>query len=197
MKRRPLLHHRVLGPIDAPLLVLGPSLGTSTTVWDPHVAVLAESHRVLCYDLPGHGGSPSDLVQDHKPGRTTVGDLAHMVLDLVAHHGRDRFHYAGISLGGGVGVHLALHQPDHIASLALVCSWRTSARRSSGRSAPLSYDAREPAPCSRPCSAAGSPIPAQPRPPSVRRSCRTSRPPTRSATPPAATPSPPTTFGAT
>jgi 3-oxoadipate enol-lactonase len=122
VKRRPLLHHRVLGPIDAPLLVLGPSLGTSTTVWDPHVAVLAESHRVLCYDLPGHGGSPSDLVRDHKPGRTTVGDLAHMVLDLVAHQGRDRFHYAGISLGGGVGVHLALHQPDHIASLALVCS---------------------------------------------------------------------------
>ncbi|MFI6659178.1 alpha/beta fold hydrolase [Streptomyces sp. NPDC050523] len=117
-----LLHHRLLGPADAPLLVLGPSLGTSTQVWEPHVAVLAAEFRVLCFDLPGHGDSPSAVLPTTEPARTTVDDLAQLVLDLVDHHGTDRFHYAGISLGGAIGAHLAVHHPKRLTSLALVCS---------------------------------------------------------------------------
>ncbi len=33
-------HHEVSGPPDAPLLVLGPSLGTSMRVWEPHLPAL-------------------------------------------------------------------------------------------------------------------------------------------------------------
>lgn len=118
----PLLHHHIVGPTDAPPLVLGPSLGTSKAVWEPQLPSLTRHFRVLRFDLPGHGGSTSDVLPDPEPGRTTVGDLVSLVLALADHHGWDRFHYAGISLGGAVGAHLAAQHPDRVASLALVCS---------------------------------------------------------------------------
>lgn len=117
-----LLHHQAVGPADAPLLVLGPSLGTSMTIWETQLPALSCSHRVLSFDLPGHGGSPSALLPALEPGGTTVEDLACLVLDLVDHHGRDRFHYAGISLGGAIGAHLAVQHADRVASLGLICS---------------------------------------------------------------------------
>ncbi|MFD6274422.1 alpha/beta fold hydrolase [Streptomyces sp. NPDC060209] len=118
----PLLHHHVIGPADAPPLVLGPSLGTSKAVWESQLPFLSRCFRVLYFDLPGHGGSSSGVLPDPEPGRTTVGHLAALVLALADHHGWDRFHYAGISLGGAIGAHLAARHPDRIASLALVCS---------------------------------------------------------------------------
>ncbi|MFJ9174354.1 alpha/beta fold hydrolase [Streptomyces sp. NPDC102360] len=115
-------HHEVSGPADGPPLVLGPSLGTSTAVWADQVAFLARDFRTISYDLPGHGGSPTGLLPEAEAGGTTVADLAALVLSLADHLGLDRFHYAGISLGGAVGAHLAVHHPDRVASLALVCS---------------------------------------------------------------------------
>ncbi|MFI5662610.1 alpha/beta fold hydrolase [Streptomyces sp. NPDC051684] len=110
------------GPADGPPLLLGPSLGTSTAVWDQQVPGLARDFRTIAYDLPGHGGSATGLLRDTRPGASTVADLAALVLSLADCLGLDRFHYAGISLGGAVGAHLAAHHPDRIASLALVCS---------------------------------------------------------------------------
>jgi 3-oxoadipate enol-lactonase len=46
----------VEGPADAPVLVLGNSLGTSRAVWDGQVPVLRRQFRLLRYELPGHGG---------------------------------------------------------------------------------------------------------------------------------------------
>ncbi|MEV2275286.1 4-carboxymuconolactone decarboxylase [Nocardiopsis sp. NPDC049922] len=113
------LHHRFDGPEDAPPLILGPALGTSLSVWEPQLPALARDHRVLRYDLPGHGPSPASL----PPGSgATVADLARLVLDLADARGWTAFHYAGISLGGAVGAHLAAHHPERVASLALVCS---------------------------------------------------------------------------
>jgi 3-oxoadipate enol-lactonase/4-carboxymuconolactone decarboxylase len=116
------LHHRLDGPEGATPLILGPSLGTSLAVWEPSLAELTRTHRVLRFDLPGHGGSPTSVLPDRGPGETTVADLARLVLNLADHHGWQRFGYAGISLGGAIGAYLALHHPDRVASLALVCS---------------------------------------------------------------------------
>ncbi|MGW7555871.1 bifunctional 3-oxoadipate enol-lactonase/4-carboxymuconolactone decarboxylase PcaDC [Streptomyces rimosus] len=137
----PLPHHREDGPADAPPLILGPSLGTSLAVWEPQMAALARQFRVVRWDLPGHGGTPYDVLLGHRDGtagtdgtaRTdgtaptegtahTVADLAALVLALADSLGIDRFAYAGISLGGAVGAWLAVHHPERIASLALVCS---------------------------------------------------------------------------
>jgi 3-oxoadipate enol-lactonase / 4-carboxymuconolactone decarboxylase len=112
------LHHRTDGPDTAPPLILGPSVGTSLAVWDPQAPALARTHRVIRWDLPGHGASPAELI---RPG-ATVGDLAALVLDLADSLGVGRFAYAGVSIGGAVGAWLAVHHPERVASLALVCS---------------------------------------------------------------------------
>lgn len=113
-----LLHHRVDGQDSAPPLVLGPSLGTSSAVWDRQLPALARTHRVVRWELPGHGGSPADLL----PDGAAVADLGRLVVELADSLGIDRFAYAGISLGGAVGTWLAVHHPERVTSLALLCS---------------------------------------------------------------------------
>ncbi|MFI1761185.1 3-oxoadipate enol-lactonase [Streptomyces sp. NPDC020800] len=129
-----LLNHLAQGPASAPPLLLGPSLGTSYALWDAVAPELSVTHRVVRWDLPGHGGSPADLIG---PG-ATVGDLAALVLELADALGIERFAYAGVSLGGAVGLHLALHHPERLGSLAVICSsahfggsapWRERAAR--------------------------------------------------------------------
>ncbi|MEV0204416.1 3-oxoadipate enol-lactonase [Streptomyces sp. NPDC050788] len=113
-----LLNHRAEGPASAPPLLLGPSLGTSYALWDQVAPELAVSHRVVRWDLPGHGGSAPGLIA---PG-ATVADLAAQVLTLADSLGIERFAYAGVSLGGAVGLHLGVHHPDRVSSLAVICS---------------------------------------------------------------------------
>ncbi|MGW7047617.1 bifunctional 3-oxoadipate enol-lactonase/4-carboxymuconolactone decarboxylase PcaDC [Streptomyces avermitilis] len=113
-----LLHHHTEGPATAPPLLLGPSLGTSYALWDKVAPELSVTHRVVRWDLPGHGGSPAGLIG---PG-ATVADLAELVLALADSLGIDRFAYAGVSLGGAVGLHLAAHHPERVSSLAVLCS---------------------------------------------------------------------------
>ncbi|WP_326727524.1 bifunctional 3-oxoadipate enol-lactonase/4-carboxymuconolactone decarboxylase PcaDC [Streptomyces phaeochromogenes] len=112
------LHHRAEGPVTAPPLLLGPSLGTSTALWDKVAPELSVTHRVVRWDLPGHGDSPAGLIG---PG-AIVADLAALVLALADSLGLDRFSYAGVSLGGAVGLHLAVHHPERIERLAVICS---------------------------------------------------------------------------
>ncbi|GAA0458487.1 3-oxoadipate enol-lactonase [Streptomyces olivaceiscleroticus] len=111
-------HHRLDGPQDAPPLILGPSLGTSLAVWEPQLAALTRTHRVLRWDLPGHGGSAAGLVS----GEPAMADLARLVLGLADAQGWDTFAYAGISIGGAVGLTLAADHPERLTRLAVVCS---------------------------------------------------------------------------
>ncbi|MEU8763718.1 3-oxoadipate enol-lactonase [Streptomyces sp. NPDC048659] len=112
------LYHRAEGPADAPVLILGPSLGTSTALWDAVAPELSLTHRVVRFDLPGHGRSPAGLIGTG----ATVADLAGLVLDLADALGAERFSYAGVSLGGAIGLHLAAFRSERIERLAVVCS---------------------------------------------------------------------------
>ncbi|EIV92830.1 4-carboxymuconolactone decarboxylase [Frankia sp. QA3] len=118
-----LLHHVHDGPVGAPLLVLGPSLGTTTALWDELLPALSRARSVLRFDLPGHGGTPS-TVPAADPSTLTVAGLAEAVLatvDGVRGIGAP-FAYAGVSLGGAVGAQLAASHPARVTALALVCS---------------------------------------------------------------------------
>jgi 3-oxoadipate enol-lactonase len=101
------------GPEGAPLIVLGPSLGTSTILWEDVVPDLAVRYRVTAWDLPGHGASHATSAP------FTVGELADAVAASV---GDTRFAYAGVSLGGAVGLELALRHPDRVARAAIIAS---------------------------------------------------------------------------
>ncbi|MES5818854.1 4-carboxymuconolactone decarboxylase [Streptomyces sp. RG80] len=111
----PALQYRLDGPDDAPVLILGPSLGTTWHMWDRQVPELAKQWRIFRFDLPGHGGAPA-----HPAG--AVGDLTARLLATLGELGIQRFGYAGCALGGAVGLELALRHPERIASLALIAT---------------------------------------------------------------------------
>jgi 3-oxoadipate enol-lactonase/4-carboxymuconolactone decarboxylase len=103
------------------LLVLGPSLGTTTSVWRSAVAAFSATEpgrrfRVLRFDLPGHGSGPST----REP--FSMSELADAVVQLVDDTGGGRFSYAGVSLGGAIGIELALRHPERLTGLALFCT---------------------------------------------------------------------------
>lgn len=104
------------GPQDAPVLVLGNSLGTGAAVWDRQAGVLGNGFRLLRYELPGHGGSAAAA------GPYTIAGLGAGVLALLDSLGIGRAGYCGISLGGMIGMWLASHAPDRVAVLGLVCT---------------------------------------------------------------------------
>ncbi|HEU4567938.1 MAG TPA: 4-carboxymuconolactone decarboxylase [Marmoricola sp.] len=112
------------GP-ELPLLVLGPSLGTSATaLWSACAGRLAEDFHLVAWDLPGHGRH-----QDVDPGPSfDMAELAAGVLTLVdrvqAERGEEGgpFAYAGNSIGGEVGLQLLLDEPDRVRSAVLLCT---------------------------------------------------------------------------
>jgi 3-oxoadipate enol-lactonase/4-carboxymuconolactone decarboxylase len=111
--KTPALQYRFDGPEDAPVLILGPSLGTTWHMWDRQVPELTKHWRVFRFDLPGHGGAPAYPVG-------SVDDLTSRLLATLDAVGVQRFGYAGCALGGAVGLELALRHPERIASLALI-----------------------------------------------------------------------------
>lgn len=136
------------GSHDAPLLLLGPSLGTpASTLWRDCAAHLATSFRVIAWDLPGHGRSARTR------GPLRVETLAAAVRAIADEVSPDRpFHVAGDSLGGAVTLQLALDAPERVASVTALCtgarigtteSWRERAAtvRASGTGAVVTASA--------------------------------------------------------
>ena len=111
-----LLGHDVHGPADAPVLVLGSSVGTDRTLWDAALPRLADRFRVVRYDHRGHGASPVP------PGPYDLAGLAGDVVRLLDALGVERAHVAGVSLGGMVSMQLAATAPERVDRLGLVCT---------------------------------------------------------------------------
>jgi 3-oxoadipate enol-lactonase len=111
--RPPIALTAPVGPQGAPLVVLGPSLGTSTILWETVAPLLAERFRVVAWDLPGHGAAAPAAAP------FTVADLADAVADAV---GSEPIRYAGVSLGGATGLELLLRHPDVVSRAAIVCA---------------------------------------------------------------------------
>jgi len=104
----------------SPLLMLLPSLGTTTALWDGVVAALRADPRtaglrILRIDLPGHGASPAAA----EP--FSIAELAEGVLAVVDEAGGGAFHVVGVSLGGAIALELAVGHPDRVQGLVLSC----------------------------------------------------------------------------
>ncbi|MDR6174889.1 3-oxoadipate enol-lactonase/4-carboxymuconolactone decarboxylase [Nocardioides zeae] len=106
-----------------PVLLLGPSLGTTATaLWETTAVGLTIDHRVLAWDLPGHGASPAPS-EPFDLGELAAGVLTALDAAL-APEGRsgERVLYAGVSVGGAVGLQLLLDAPERVAAAALLCT---------------------------------------------------------------------------
>jgi len=113
------LAHSVDGTASGPVLVLSNSLGTTRGLWDAQLPALTAHFRVIRYDHPGHGESPP------ADGPFGVDDLARGVVELLDFLEVEQASFCGVSLGGAVGMALALQAPDRLDRLVLSC---TSAR---------------------------------------------------------------------
>jgi 3-oxoadipate enol-lactonase len=105
------LSWEIQGRPDAPVIVLGHSLGTDRSIWKAQAAAFEKSFRVLRLDLRGHGVSPAP------PGPYALEGLASDVLRVADSAGVDRFVYCGVSLGGLLGLFLALRHPARVEAL--------------------------------------------------------------------------------
>lgn len=110
------LAYRIDGREAAPALVLASSLGTTWELWDSQLPALTEDFRVVRFDHPGHGQSP---IPD---APVTVESLADGVVELLDALGLERVSLCGLSLGGMVGMALALRAPERLDRLVLCCT---------------------------------------------------------------------------
>lgn len=107
------IEHDWQGPPGAPAVTLSHPLGATRHIWDAHAPALAARFRVLRYDSRGHGGS------EVPPGPYTLEQMADDVVALLDAAGVARTHFVGMSMGGLVGMTLALVHPDRVRSLVL------------------------------------------------------------------------------
>ena len=109
------IHYVLSGDSSLPALVLSNSLGTNFSIWDAQAAEFERHFRILRYDMRGHGKSSVP------PPPYSVPELAADFLSLADFLGLDRFHFCGLSIGGMIGMSLALQSPARLRKLVL-CS---------------------------------------------------------------------------
>lgn len=108
------LSHLVMGPEDAPPVILVHGFGGDTESWLFTQPVLAEDHRVFALDLPGHGRS-------EKTGSALdVAGMAALLADYLDAVASSAAHIVGHSLGGAIALKLALDQPAKVKRLTLL-----------------------------------------------------------------------------
>ena len=110
------MHYDLLGPASAPVLVFSNSLGTNTWMWTPQVEALGERYRILRYDTRGHGQSAVT------PGPYSIPQLASDVVGLLDRLELNEVSFCGLSMGGMIGMTLALKIPDRVRKVVLCCT---------------------------------------------------------------------------
>ena len=95
-------------------IVLIHGVGACLEMWEPVAAQLDRSHRVLRYDMLGHGGSAKP------PGPYRLTDFVDQLRRLVTHLELPPFVLAGFSMGGLVAQGFALAYPARLARLVLL-----------------------------------------------------------------------------
>jgi 3-oxoadipate enol-lactonase len=101
------------GPPGAPVVAFSHSLAANLHLWDAQAAALAGRYRVLRYDIRGHGGS------DVPVPPYTLEQMADDLHGLLQALGITETHFVGLSMGGLIGMTLALRFPLAVQSLVL------------------------------------------------------------------------------
>jgi pyruvate dehydrogenase E2 component (dihydrolipoamide acetyltransferase) len=111
------LRYLDLGSGDGPPVVFIHGFGADLNTWMFTQPSLAERHRTIAFDLPGHGGSTKTL-----NGPLDSWGFVADVERLLASLGIDRVHFIGHSMGGAIASHFAGWLPGRVASLTLIAS---------------------------------------------------------------------------
>ena len=101
---------------DGPPLLLTHGYSSTSAMWHGQVDALAKEHRLILWDMRGHG--QSDYPDDPKAysEALTVGDMA-AILDAV---GAKRAIIGGLSLGGYMSLAFYRSHPDRVRALLII-----------------------------------------------------------------------------
>jgi len=88
-------------------------------LWDhemflPQIAALKEQYRCIAFDFRGQGKSPSTK------GGYDMDNLTQDTLALLDQLVEGPVHFLGLSMGGFIGMRLAIHHPERLKSLMLL-----------------------------------------------------------------------------
>jgi len=100
---------------NGPVIILLHANYANLIDWNPWIEELSASHRIIRFDIPGHGLSYSDPSGDYSMQRTLF-----LFKGLMNHLNIDSFSIAGASLGGTIGLHYASNCPNEVSKLILV-----------------------------------------------------------------------------
>jgi 3-oxoadipate enol-lactonase len=101
----------ISGTESKPWIILSNSLGTTHKMWAPQMDLLNKNFKVLRYDTLGHGES------DAPDGPYTFNQLEQDVISLMDALSILRANFLGLSIGGMVGLGLAINYPNRINKL--------------------------------------------------------------------------------
>jgi pimeloyl-ACP methyl ester carboxylesterase len=107
------IHYEDYG--SGPVLLLSNGYGSSTRMWQGQIEPFSGSHRVVLWDMRGHGQSDSPEEQEQYSEEATVEDMA-AILDAV---GADEAILGGLSLGGYMSLAFYLKYPERVRGLML------------------------------------------------------------------------------
>lgn len=99
---------------SGPAILLIHGLGYARWGWEPLIAALAETHRVIAFDNRGIGES------DVPPGPYTARMMMSDAVAVLDAAGEQKAHVIGTSLGGMIAQELAAAYPDRVDRLILM-----------------------------------------------------------------------------
>jgi 3-oxoadipate enol-lactonase len=105
---------------QGPWVMLSHGLATDLTMWDELTEALKGRYRVLRYDARGHGATPAT------EGDYTLGQLVADAVGILDALDVQNVHFAGLSMGGMIGLGLLLDHRQRIASAVIADSRHTT-----------------------------------------------------------------------
>src|ERR1700750_1102933 len=101
---------------DGPPLILTHGYSSTSAMWKGQVEALSKHHRLILWDMRGHGRSDYPEDPNAYSEALTVGDIA-ALLDVV---GAQKAIVGGLSLGGYMSLAFYRAHPERVAALLII-----------------------------------------------------------------------------
>jgi pimeloyl-ACP methyl ester carboxylesterase len=109
------LHYEVHGD-NGPVILLSHGYSATSEMWRGQIAALSARHRLVLWDMRGHGQSDYPADQSEYSEEKTVADMA-AILDAV---GAEKAIVGGLSLGGYMSLGFYAAHPERVTALLIV-----------------------------------------------------------------------------
>jgi pimeloyl-ACP methyl ester carboxylesterase len=101
---------------EGPVILLTHGYSSTSGMWKGQIDALSADHRLVVWDMRGHGQSDYPADQAAYSEEATVGDMA-ALLDLV---GAEKAIIGGLSLGGYMSLAFNRAHPERVAALLII-----------------------------------------------------------------------------